>query len=1050
MGPARVCGGEVDPVLVNRLLNEIGPDPDQLPVLQHALMRMWHWMLEQWPAEGANGPGDKILTLDQYKDIGETLGSSLDRHAEEVYDGLREDLKPIAETTFRCLTERAMGQRDRRRPSRLGEIGEVAGTPWEHVAAVAEVFRREDCNFVVPPPGEPLTPETTLDIGHESLIRQWQQLNHWVSQEAQSVAAYQRLVQQALRWNNGEAELWQGLDLERILKWQEDSRPSAAWARRYTVAPEGSKNESALAEKAAREFALAEEFIEQSKAKQAQELAQKQAEQERQDRLEKLESERKQKQRMLYGVVAVLVVVIVLAVAAGSGWYAAISRGKALEAERNEATNTVIRLDKARRRSFSSDLKTQADKLLEAKPGLAALLSLEGERLKAPKHSDLAAPARTLPPDVLFKPRLKALLNVNEWSAAVAFSPDGKRLAAADGKMIRVWELDRPWLSKTLKGHESDVQTVVFTPGERKFLVSTSDDGTIRVWDAQSLEEASGSPLVKEDIKVNEVAFSDDGRNMASAHSDGTVRLWDFPARRQINTLKEKHTDGVWGVAFSADGRWLASASADKTARVWDVANIEKPRVVGTYKHTDEVTDVAFSPDGQWLATLSDIVRLWNPEGKGKKALSKFSRLDQDEKPWSLAFSPDGKVLAQTNQNGTVRFWDLEHWDSKRSAVPDYRMLLRGHEGEVSQGAFEPNGSLYASVGQDGTVRLWDWQHPHHPLSRVVEMPGVPRDRLAIGYGADGLLLSFLDEKVVTVRDAEHGNAPRKLPYGELEEDSSPIVVFSANGTHLAIANSSPSGGHRRSDESSSEEKSTPIQIFDLRNDKKVSQLEVKGRVNSIALDRGGTRLAAAVYEGQNQLIRLWRDIENKQDLKKEVPAESEIGALAFSDGAILAAVGNRGIELLDTETLESKERVPRNPGVYGFSKASFSPAGNLLALGGYHGAIRLLNIKTGDSRDLEAPGGVRSIVFSPDGKALTALSIDGTVTRWQVDVESWQQAACAVANRNLSCDEWGDYIGKFFKKDEPYRLTCPNPDFSRCEKPELAIVGAGEESPNE
>ncbi|MFA5923162.1 MAG: ATP-binding protein [Methylococcaceae bacterium] len=171
-GPARVCGGDVEPALVNRLLNDMGADPDQLPVLQHALMRLW---------TEADKRGDKpvILKLNDYETMG-GWDNTLSNHADEAFRELNDSQQAIAETVFRALTERSGPRRDTRRPFSLQTVAGIAGADIEQVISVIEVFRRADRSFVMPPVGQPLTAETLIDISHESLIRQWQRMKVWV------------------------------------------------------------------------------------------------------------------------------------------------------------------------------------------------------------------------------------------------------------------------------------------------------------------------------------------------------------------------------------------------------------------------------------------------------------------------------------------------------------------------------------------------------------------------------------------------------------------------------------------------------------------------------------------------------------------------------------------------------------------------------------------------------------------------------------------------------------------------------------------------------
>ena len=201
-GPARVFGGFVEPELVNRLLNDAGTDPDQLPLLQHVLMRIWA------SAEKSTAEGEKpILDLATYEKVGE-LRDALSRHADEALMELNDSHKKITEHLFRALCERGTDQRDTRRSVVMSNIVSTLKVSFQEIADVVEVFRTSERSLITPPHPHTLTPETVLDISHESLIRQWRTLAIWVEKETQSAKVYCRLEDTARLWEKNKAALW--------------------------------------------------------------------------------------------------------------------------------------------------------------------------------------------------------------------------------------------------------------------------------------------------------------------------------------------------------------------------------------------------------------------------------------------------------------------------------------------------------------------------------------------------------------------------------------------------------------------------------------------------------------------------------------------------------------------------------------------------------------------------------------------------------------------------------------------------------------------------
>jgi energy-coupling factor transporter ATP-binding protein EcfA2 len=240
-GPARVFSGRIEDKLVTRLINDFGADSDQLPLLQHALARMW--------AGRDTSSASPLLTVEQYEAIG--ADKALSRHGDEIYAELRAEQRRIAEIMFKRLSGTEDGRRDVRYSAAVYEVAAIASDEPSkvlgEVIAVAEAFRRPDRCFLAVPDG-PVEPPTLLDLSHESLIRQWQKLVAWVANEAESAEMYRRLRDWALRWDRGAAERWRGPDLASAASWRRQHAPSPAWAERYRD-PDQPDNQFAVTER---------------------------------------------------------------------------------------------------------------------------------------------------------------------------------------------------------------------------------------------------------------------------------------------------------------------------------------------------------------------------------------------------------------------------------------------------------------------------------------------------------------------------------------------------------------------------------------------------------------------------------------------------------------------------------------------------------------------------------------------------------------------------------------------------------------------------------
>jgi tetratricopeptide (TPR) repeat protein len=224
-GPVAVAGGTIAPRLVNRVLNDLGDDHDQLPLVQHALMRTW----DHWAARASDGPID----VEDYVAVG-TFRQALSNHAEEAYhEAAGRGLGESAERLFKALTDTVTDHRGVRRPTSVGELAGIIEASEAAVIEVVDLFRAPTRSFLMPPARVPLSSKSIVDISHESLMRCWGRLIAWADEERDSAEFYVRLSQAAAWFEAGSAGVWRNPELELAVRWRDENDPTPAWAERY-------------------------------------------------------------------------------------------------------------------------------------------------------------------------------------------------------------------------------------------------------------------------------------------------------------------------------------------------------------------------------------------------------------------------------------------------------------------------------------------------------------------------------------------------------------------------------------------------------------------------------------------------------------------------------------------------------------------------------------------------------------------------------------------------------------------------------------------------
>ena len=966
--PAGRVGLRVEPELADALVDDVEGEPGALPLLSTALLELWQRRQ------------DNALTLAAYRESGGVHGA-VARLAEGTFARVADEHKQLVRALMLRLVGEGEGDAPVRRRAPLAEL-DLERDRW-----MADVLATlADSRLVT-------VSEGNVEVAHEALLREWPRLREWIEEDAEGRRLRRHITQAASEWDaagRDRSELYRGARLAAALDW--------------------------TAEHALDVNELEREFVTESR-----------------EASEKETKSVRRTNRRLRALLAGVAVLLVAAVAGGI--FAAVQRGQARDAETAQ---------------LAQRLGAQA--LVEDDLDRSLLLARQAVAI------DRSPQTRSYLLQVLLRsPKADGIMHGRtEFLRAIAVSRDGRTLAVGsvgDGLLFfdtRTYaRVDR---SSPVTGW---VESLAYSADGDTLAVG--GDGSVRLLDARTYEQLAETLV---DGTVTRLIFSRDGSRLVVATGETVddsisirhpATLAPIGAPIEPEDYAGAYRAQLWGapgLALTPDGSSVVTASNEDELVWWDVRSRSATRRVriGSGHHA-----LAVSSDGDTAAVGVDRgIQLVDTRSG---AVRTSAGVLTDAPNW-LAFSSDGRTVVSTGLDGTVTLWDV------RSAT--VRETLRGHSASASQPEFSPDGKTLYTTSHDGTAIAWRIGGDRG-LGRPFEFtPGrAARDYRHPGaYVLDGRLIAVgLKGRGIGLRDGEtlaragatmlktggevnalasdpDGRmlaagtragkvtlwdvASRSLRLGPFSVSKKSVegLSLSADGTMLATAGQGGAGAR----------------LWDVATGEARGRVGDGSAVGAVAFSPAAPLVAIVLSgyppaeqgKGKGGVVEVWNVTRRSlvMRLRPDAPPDVIGYALAFTpDGRVLASggLGDRFVHLWDVEKGRLLRELEQNVG--GVHSLEFSLDGRTLAVGGYgEPYAALLDVATGAQLGprLTAGRDAAMVDVSPDGRSLLQTHGSGEGAVWDIDPESWERRACALANRALTQEEWKEFL-----PGRPYEPAC-------------------------
>ncbi len=695
-GPIAVGGGKITDQLVQLLLNEMGNNPDELPILQHSLMRTWdYWMY--------NSDGTNPLSLVEYEAIGR-LERALSNHANEAYDELNYEQKHICEIIFKSLTEKGADNRGVRRPTSVSELARIAETNDKEIIKIVEIFRQKGRTFLTPAPSIALNSDSMVDISHESLMRVWDKLKSWVEDESSAAKMYLRLAESAEQFHQGKTGLWGSPDLQLAINWREKQNPNLNWAIRYNPAFERTMVYLKTSE---------EEYI---------------AEEENKIRLQKRALRRAKIVAIIIGTAAMISIAL--------GLLALIQRQGALKSEAKAVGESIRANENAKKAEIAKEkadsskneavaqtkIALSEQKRADAEKQRAVTFATEADkqRTEAEKQTEIAKKNQQLASEN----EKKALNEKKKAEEARQDADNRKMLSIAQSMAVKSEQMRTDTLLKGMLAFQAynfniDYKGVAYDPDIYKSIYASS-----QYFKGSDFNVYTGHKgIVRSIIQQNDqlITGGSDGQILKWSATDKTFTKLDsnlqIIKRLFINgqflygltkteIIKYDLTVGTSDIfnLLNAEINNLFILSSGKFLLVngQSIVLTDDYKTQGTEVYKGEVKINSAKLDAKsgyfFVALANGKILYWKNIQSGQENPIEIDNIPNID--WGdLSYNSMKNILAAgTNKQGTIYLWNINTGEKQQ---------LRGHTGRITGIDFSNNGSMMASSSYDKSVRLW-------------------------------------------------------------------------------------------------------------------------------------------------------------------------------------------------------------------------------------------------------------------------------------------------------------------------------------------------------
>jgi WD40 repeat protein/tRNA A-37 threonylcarbamoyl transferase component Bud32 len=961
--PAGRVGLEVEPELVDALVDDVEGEPGALPLLSTALLELWQKRQ------------DATLTLASYRESGGVQGA-VARLAEGTYARVPEERRPLVRAIMLRLVGEGEGDLAVRRRAPLAELDLERNTDVAGVLATLADSRLVSVG------------EGSVEVAHEALLREWPRLREWIEEDTEGRRLRRHITQAATEWDvdgRDPGELYRGARLAAALDWSADHAFELNEVERAFVSEsrDASETETRHVRRTNRRlralliggavllaaavaggiFAV----IQRSEARSAEmgQLAQR------------LGAQALVEEDLDLSLLLARQAVALHDSPQTRGYlFAALRRfPAALGVMHGSGDSTYLR-----GADLSRDGRTLA--VIGSDVGLHFFDTRTYEQVGPAIDAQSADGDPTL-----------------SGAEVVAYSPNGEALVFGGAGYLRLVDArTRDVLA------EAPVDTgpsrVAFTSdGSRLVVEETGRDAgpaEITIRDASTLKPI-GAPIRPADFVgsfISEwwtdpsVALTPDGRSVVTASRAGELAWWDLDSRKKTRAIEIEA--GQRALALSPDGL-TAAIGLDRGIRLIDVRTRAVREANGAL--TSRPIWLLFSPDGETVVSTSNdgTVILWDAEtATPVETLRGHSRAVQQP-----VFSPDGSTLYTVSHDGTAIAWDVSG-----NRTLGRRFTFTSDEGshpwpDWHPGAFSPDGRLIAVGLKGGGIQLW---HASELKPTGAPLPVSSGEVTALEFSPDGRTLVALSE---VGRASVWDTDSRSLRYA-LSADSYAVgLSISADGSMFATAGGAVSLWNT----------ATGAFLGSVGTGA-AGDVDFSPADSLVSFAREGVRTQD---QGDAEIWDVGRNAPIKTLSAGDDQGEYFLGwAVAFSpDGRLLATPGpGPNVNLWDVRTGSLVRAFEHNVGTAVHS-LEFSPDGNTLVISGGDSFASLWDVATGTQIGPRLTAGGRATIvdFSPDGRHLLETHANGEGAVWDVDPESWKQHACAIANRTLTREEWEEFL---------------------------------------